>query len=231
MRIVFISDTHTQHAHSGLNKMLSDILDENPESVLVHCGDISSRGRIQEVTDFLDWFNGLGFKYKIFIAGNHDFLFEDDPEMITDLLSTKYKNLIYLNDSGVEIDGIKFWGSPVTPRFFNWAFNRDSDIQYHWSMIPYDTNVLITHGPPYGILDFTQRDRKPVGCHYLRRRLFDLKDLKIHAFGHIHEAFGSQVGDTEDDFSEESLNNIHFVNASYLNLDYRPVNRPICIDI
>ena len=231
MKIVFISDTHTLHRDPRLNSILSDILDENSEAVLVHCGDVSSRGRVNEITGFLDWFDGLDFKYKIFIAGNHDFLFEDDPETISDLLSTKYKSLIYLNDSGIEINGIKFWGSPVTPRFFDWAFNRDSDIQHHWAMIPYDTNVLITHGPPYGILDITKRDRKPVGCHYLRKRLFDLKDLKIHAFGHIHEAFGHQVGDTDDDFSEESFNQIHFVNASYLNLNYDPVNRPICIDI
>jgi Icc-related predicted phosphoesterase len=125
----------------------------------------------------------------------------------------------------VEIDGIKFWGSPVTPRFFDWAFNRDADIQYHWNMIPYDTNVLITHGPPYGILDLTIREGKPVGCHYLRRRLFDLKDLKVHSFGHIHEGFGQQVGDGED------FEGVHFVNASYLDHRYRAVNSPVIINI
>ena len=62
-------------------------------------------------------------------------------------------------------------------------------------MIPHDTNVLFTHGPSYGILNFTARDRKPVGCHYLGRRLFDLKYLKIHSLGHIHEGSGNQIGD------------------------------------
>jgi Icc-related predicted phosphoesterase len=152
-------------------------------------------------------------------------MFEDNPEEALRILGSKGKSITYLNDSGVEIDGIKFWGSPVTPRFFDWAFNRDADIQYHWNMIPYDTNVLITHGPPYGILDLTVREGKPVGCHYLRRRLFDLKDLKVHSFGHIHEGFGQQVGDDED------FEGVHFVNASYLDHRYRAVNSPVIINI
>ena len=225
MEIIFISDTHTKHFDGWLNRELDKILEEYPEAVLVHCGDISSRGRQREVEDFVEWYEDLKFKNKLLIAGNHDFMFEDNPEEALRILESKGKSITYLNDSGVEIDGIKFWGSPVTPRFFDWAFNRDADIQNHWNMIPHDTNVLITHGPPYGILDFTLRDRKPVGCHYLRKRLFDLKDLKVHSFGHIHEAFGQQIGDDED------FQGIQFVNASYLDLRYDPVNRPIVINI
>lgn len=225
MEIIFISDTHTKHFDGWLNRELDKLLEEYPEAVLVHCGDISSRGRQREVEDFVEWYEDLKFKNKLLIAGNHDFMFEDNPEEALRILESKGKSITYLNDSGVEIDGIKFWGSPVTPRFFDWAFNRDADIQNHWNMIPHDTNVLITHGPPYGILDFTLRDRKPVGCHYLRKRLFDLKDLKVHSFGHIHEAFGQQIGDDED------FQGIQFVNASYLDLRYDPVNRPIVINI
>ena len=225
MEIIFISDTHTKHFDGWLNRELDKLLEEYPEAVLVHCGDISSRGRQREVEDFVEWYEDLKFKNKLLIAGNHDFMFEDNPEEALRILGSKGKSITYLNDSGVEIDGIKFWGSPVTPRFFDWAFNRDADIQNHWNMIPHDTNVLITHGPPYGILDFTLRDRKPVGCHYLRKRLFDLKDLKVHSFGHIHEAFGQQIGDDED------FQGIQFVNASYLDLRYDPVNRPIVINI
>lgn len=225
MEIIFISDTHTKHFDGWLNRELDKLLEEYPEAVLVHCGDISSRGRQREVEDFVEWYEDLKFKNKLLIAGNHDFMFEDNPEEALRILGSKGKSITYLNDSGVEIDGIKFWGSPVTPRFFDWAFNRDADIQNHWNMIPHDTNVLITHGPPYGILDFTLRDRKPVGCHYLRKRLFDLRDLKVHSFGHIHEAFGQQIGDDED------FQGIQFVNASYLDLRYDPVNRPIVINI
>ena len=225
MEIIFISDTHTKHFDGWLNRELDKLLEEYPEAVLVHCGDISSRGRQREVEDFVEWYEDLKFKNKLLIAGNHDFMFEDNPEEALRILESKGKSITYLNDSGVEIGGIKFWGSPVTPRFFDWAFNRDADIQNHWNMIPHDTNVLITHGPPYGILDFTLRDRKPVGCHYLRKRLFDLKDLKVHSFGHIHEAFGQQIGDDED------FQGIQFVNASYLDLRYDPVNRPIVINI
>jgi Icc-related predicted phosphoesterase len=225
MTIIFISDTHTQHWDGWLNRELEKLLCEYPEAVLVHCGDISSRGRQSEVEDFIEWYESLKFKSKLLIAGNHDFMFEDNPEEALRILETKGKSIIYLNDSGTEIDGVKFWGSPVTPRFFDWAFNRDADIQKHWNMIPHDTNVLVTHGPPYGILDFTARDRKPVGCHYLRRRLFDLKDLKVHSFGHIHEGFGNQIGDDVD------FDGVHFVNASYLNLSYTPVNHPVVINI
>ena len=225
MEIIFISDTHTKHFDGWLNRELDKLLEEYPEAVLVHCGDISSRGRQREVEDFVEWYEDLKFKNKLLIAGNHDFMFEDNPEEALRILESKGKSITYLNDSGVEIDGIKFWGSPVTPRFFDWAFNRDADIQYHWNMIPYDTNVLITHGPPYGILDLTVREGKPVGCHYLRRRLFDLKDLKVHSFGHIHEGFGQQVGDDED------FEGVHFVNASYLDHRYRAVNSPVIINI
>ena len=225
MEIIFISDTHTKHFDGWLNRELDKLLEKYPEAVLVHCGDISSRGRQREVEDFVEWYEALKFKNKLLIAGNHDFMFEDNPEEALRILESKGKSITYLNDSGVEIDGIKFWGSPVTPRFFDWAFNRDADIQNHWNMIPHDTNVLITHGPPYGILDFTLRDRKPVGCHYLRRRLFDLKDLKVHSFGHIHEAFGQQIGDDGD------FEGVQFVNASYLDLRYDPVNHPIVINI
>jgi Icc-related predicted phosphoesterase len=218
MIVTFISDTHNkQH----------EITSQLPGGdLLVFAGDMTSMGKDYEIEEWMDWFYSLDhYGTKICIAGNHDFMFEDNPEEALRILEAKGKSIIYLNDSGTEIDGVKFWGSPVTPRFFDWAFNRDADIQQHWNMIPYDTNVLITHGPPYGILDFTARDRKPVGCHHLRRRLFDLKDLKIHSFGHIHEAFGQQLGDEED------FEGIHFVNASYLDLRYDPVNHPVVINI
>lgn len=231
MRIAFISDTHGQHWNYRLNQELNKIFDEDPETVLVHCGDISSRGRLVEVKDFIDWFDGLQFRHKIFIAGNHDFLFEDEPDVIQEILLDRGKTITYLNDSGIEIDGVKFWGSPVTPRFFNWAFNRDSDIVNHWAMIPTDTNVLITHGPPYGIFDVTQREFKNVGCNYLRTKLFDLKDLRIHSFGHIHEAHGHQIGDSNSRFEEKAFEEIHFINASYLDLRYQPVNHPVVVNI
>ena len=218
MRIIFISDTHTQHHE--LDSHLDSLYLEDNNSILVHCGDISSRGRNYEVEDFFIWYDSLPFKNKIMIAGNHDFLFEKNPDAAKNILDEYGKSIIYLEDSGVEIEGVKFWGSPVTPWFYDWAFNRRDDIQKHWDLIPDDTNVLITHGPPFGILDVTYRERMHVGCPLLRSKIETLKDLKISSFGHIHEAFGT-----------DNINDVHYVNASFVTLRYEPLNHPIVIDL
>lgn len=204
MRIVLISDTHSLQLH----------FDKLPEAdMIVHSGDVSKRGTRSQVLDFFAWYSSLPYRYKIFIAGNHDFLFEQDPEFIQKNLPD---NLIYLENSGIEIEGIKFWGSPITPWFYDWAFNRmrGDDILKYWNMIPKDTNYLITHGPPYLLLDkvnnrYNATDN--VGCKDLKNKLFTLPDLRIMQFGHIHEARGYT-----------QLNNIHLFNASSLNEEYAP---------
>ena len=146
-------------------------------------------------------------------------MFETDSSLAKDIISDLGKDLIYLEDSGVEIEGIKFWGSPVTPWFHDWAFNRLSDIKHHWDLIPVDTTILITHGPPKGILDLT-RSRLNVGCPILLEKIKELKDLKIHSFGHIHEAHGVQ-----------EIDEVTFVNASTLNLYYEVQNSPIFLSL
>jgi len=222
MKIVFISDTHCQHTDVRLNVRLQSLYKEDPKTVLVHCGDVSSRGYRWEVEGFIKWFSNLPFEHKIFIAGNHDFIFEEKPQEIERMLAEN-PGAVYLEDSGVEIEGIKFWGSPVQPRFFDWAFNRDEDIIDHWNLIPPDIDVLITHGPPYGILDWTKRDNKSVGCPRLLEKI-DQMNLKAHAFGHIHESFGIEEG-------PGLLARTKFINASYLDLRYDPVHDPIIIEI
>lgn len=222
MRIVFISDTHQRHNDIRLNVTLRSAFESNPDTVLVHCGDVCSRGTKSEAQSFLEWYSLLPFKSKIFIAGNHDFFFENNDEEVHQVLE-KFPDLIYLNDSGVEIAGTKFWGSPVQPRFYDWAFNRDNDISKHWDLIPDDTDVLITHGPPRGILDWTKRDKINVGCPKLLERIGQL-NLKVHAFGHIHEAFGMHPG-------TNSKSKTVFINASYLDLSYIPTNYPLIINI
>jgi Icc-related predicted phosphoesterase len=142
------------------------------------------------------------------IAGNHDFLFEVDPAAAAELLS-EY-DIHYLNDICATIEGINFLGSPITPYFHNWAFNRISnEIGKHWDMIPEGTDVLITHGPPKGILDFTHYDKEHVGCPLLREKVRMIKP-KVHVFGHIHEARGIQ----EEDGTT-------FINASVVTLRYQ----------
>jgi Icc-related predicted phosphoesterase len=205
MKIVCISDTHFQH-----QKM------EIPAGdLLLHAGDFSKIGLPYEVEKFNEWLGTLPHPHKVVIAGNHDFLFEKQPELARSLLT----NAIYLEDSGVEVAGIKIWGSPITPWFFDWAFNRlrGADIRKHWDLIPKGIDILITHGPPFGILDMTVR-QKPVGCEDLWEIVQEIQP-KLHLFGHIHEARGQmQVGNTL------------FVNAAMLDVNYDPVYEAIVIE-
>jgi Icc-related predicted phosphoesterase len=169
----------------------------------------------------LKWYNELNFKNKILIAGNHDFYFEEGkPEDIAAMLA-EYPNITYLNDSGVEIDGVKFWGSPVQPWFYDWAFNRrGADICKHWDLIPNDTHVLLTHGPVKGYLDMTQRGES-VGCPYLLEKISQMPNLSVGVWGHIHEAYGRV----------ELPDGKIFINASVLNLRYEMANYPIEVEI
>ncbi len=208
MTLITISDTHGQHEALGL-----------PEGdVLIHAGDISSRGTEYEVRKFLDWFSTLDYQYKIFIAGNHDFFFEkEDVSVINNIIPD---NVTYLNDSGVNIDGISIWGSPISPWFYDWAFNRQrgAEIKKHWDLIPEVTDILITHGPAFGILDRTISGLH-VGCEALRDCIEIIKP-KVHICGHIHEAYGIKT-------TAETL----FINASVLNVRYQMVNDAIGFEL
>lgn len=208
MRIVFISDTHLKHNELQLS----------PGDLLIHAGDFSRKGLLHEAQAFLDWFSGQPFQYKIFIAGNHDFIAEREPALFESMIP---ENVIYLNDSGVTVGDIRIWGSPIQPWFYDWAFNRQrgADIRRHWDLIPADTELLITHGPPYGILDEVVRDPRPVGCRDLLHKVSELQHLKAHVFGHIHEGYGQrEVGGTL------------FLNASVLDVGYEMKNKPFLVD-
>ena len=184
MKIVSISDTHTKH------REIAKIPDGD---VLVHAGDITNVGEVGVLYDFADWMSELPHK-KVVIAGNHDLSFT--RRVKDDII--KYfqdKGINYLEDSGVEIDGVKFWGAPWQPEFHNWSFNlpRGKALIEKWSLIPNDTNVLITHGPPYQILDKAPRGvfgHEHVGCQDLFERILELPKLKAHIFGHIHICSG-----------------------------------------
>lgn len=204
MKFVFISDTHSLHEQVAL-----------PEGdVLVHAGDFSMRGSLPEVSAFLDWFEGQPHRHKVLVAGNHDFLAEREPGVFRALLP---ESVIYLENNGIEIEGLRLWGSPITPWFFDWAFNRHrgADIRPYWEAIPHGTDVLITHGPPYGILDEVLRDPRPVGCRDLLRRIEKIRP-KVHVFGHIHEGYGQLEHD-----------GTLFINAASVDVRYKPVNAPV----
>ena len=199
-RITFISDTHNNHEQ----------LELLPGNILVHCGDFSNRGTLREITAFNTWLGRQPFEHKVIIAGNHDLLFEENNTLARSLIT----NAHYLEDSGIILEGIKFWGSPVTPWFFNWAFNRlrGEEIKKHWDMIPDDTNILITHGPPFEIKDYAHGEH--LGCEDLLDKVFSLSSLKTHAFGHIHEGAGESV-----------QNGVHFANACSVNERHEIINK------
>ena len=195
MKIICISDTHNQHE----NLIVPD------GDLLIHAGDITSTGDKEDLIKFNNWFGNLPHKYKIVIAGNHDFYCETHPEETHQILS----NAIYLNDSGVTIEGLNIWGSPISPTFHHWAFmkNRGEDIRKHWEMIPENTDILITHCPPFGILDKTDSGKNE-GCEDLLAFIQTKIKPQLHVFGHIHEAYGqTQISDTQ------------YINASVVSLN------------
>jgi len=214
MKIIFISDTHNR---------LDQIIDDIPVcDVLVHCGDMTGRGYAHEINKHFKTLSKLRDRgyidHFVGIAGNHDLSFEDHPEQAKELVPDWYH---YLENSEVTINGIKFYGSPQTPRFFDWGFNVDRGplIREYWDKIPLDTDVLVTHGPPYGILDIAIRNGEHVGCEELWKAVQRVQP-KVHAFGHIHHWHGIKEVDS-----------IKFINASNLGEDYRYVNKPILIDL
>jgi Icc-related predicted phosphoesterase len=211
--------------------------------VLIHAGDISNKGGEVDVTNFIYWFQNIeGFDTKIFISGNHDFCFEKvnqphhkgDYDWLNNLMSSEnlsQSDVTYLQDDFIIIESsefsrpIKFYGTPWQPWFYDWAFNLPrfgDELQAKWSFIPEDTDVLITHGPPNGILDLVNNFRQPnrnVGCESLRFHVERVKPA-LNVFGHIHEGYGvKQVNDTL------------FVNASICTAGYEPTNKPIIIDL
>lgn len=197
MKILHLSDTHCCHYR----------LRNLPEAdVLVHSGDFCMAGSEREAVDFLNWFCDLPYRYKIFICGNHDeCLYGADITGLDD-------NVYYLCNSGIEIHGIKFYGVPM--------FMHDcvTDIQSrNYAKIPADTDVLITHSPPFAILDFDDN------IHYGSNEICEIIrsiNLKAHLFGHIHRQHGILHKD-----------GIVFSNGAIMSEDYSVLNPPSVIEI
>lgn len=214
MKITFISDTHTKH---------KEITQDLPGGdLIIHAGDFMNTGYYwEEASPFLEWFEKL-YKYdnKVLIAGNHDRWFEINMKTIPELLDL-YPNVKYLLDQQTIIDGVKIYGSPWQPEFYQWAFNlprNGEDLQEKWFWIPNDTDILVTHGPPWGHCDVTPYGNQNVGCELLRVRVDEVKP-KIHVFGHVHSGYGYK-------FHEGT----HFINAAVLNERYKYENKPITIE-
>jgi len=205
MKFIAIADTHG--FHRSLEIPAGDIL--------VHAGDLTRHGTLDDVQEFNDFLGSLPHPHKIVIAGNHDICFEIYRKACEELLT----NCVYLQDQEVIIDGIKFYGSPWQPWFYDWAFNleRGPEIWAKWDLIPENTDVLITHGPPYGLGDLTARGYS-TGCQDLLEVIDQIKP-KLHIFGHIHEGYGMT-----------SNRDTTFINASSTDQMYRLINPPIAFD-
>ncbi len=208
LKICCISDTH----------MLHNRIQNMPDAdILIHAGDFCSVGEEKEVRKFNTWLGTLKGKYKdiIVIAGNHDKIFESNPEKAEAILT----NCTYLMDDSVEVNGFKIYGSPWQPWFFGWAFNVPRMLMHKkWEKIPDDTDILITHGPAAGYGGITSRGEE-AGCEALLQKIKEIKPI-LHVAGHIHEGYGMyQNEDTT------------FVNASTCTLKYKPYNDPVIIEV
>lgn len=211
MKIVCLSDTHGLHRRVRV-----------PDGdVMVHAGDFTGRGEPSEVDNFLDWLAALPHEHKVFTAGNHDFYVEEQNEYFIKQVKA-IPRVTYLQDSGATIAGLRFWGSPVQPWFYDWAFNRNrgAEIREHWDLIPADTQVLVTHGPPLGILDLTFSGEHK-GCEDLRATIEELKDLRLHVFGHMHPPGGQQC----------KVESKIFVNAAICNEGGYATRSPVVVDL
>ena len=196
MKILHISDTH------GCHRQLHDL----PQAdIIVHSGDFTMNGSEQEALDFINWFCDLPYPQKIFICGNHD------DSLYGATIDGLDGNVHYLCNSGVEIDGVKLYGVPM--------FMGDciSDRQTkHYANIPDDTDILITHTPPFGILDFD--DNINYGSEELLARITTVQP-RLHLFGHIHSQHGTTV-----------LNRTTFSNGAIMNADYSNFRMPNLIE-
>ena len=215
MKITLISDTHNKH------KFVTNDLPGG--DLLIHAGDISSMGYEHEIREFCKWFNNIdNYTHKVFIAGNHDWGFQNNVEIVKEILGL-YANITYLQDNSTLLgeDMVSVYGSPWQPEFYNWAFNlprQGVELKEKWDNIPNNTDILITHGPAYGYVDKVIGRTENLGCELLTEKIKELKP-KIHVCGHIHTGYGYTFdGDT------------HYINASVLNESYVYYNKPLTIE-
>lgn len=206
MRVVCLSDTHLRHAELRV-----------PDGdLLLLAGDVTRRGSLPELEEVDAWLATLPHPHKVLVAGNHDFGFETDPAAARARLG----HAAYLEDQELTLGGLRIWGSPWQPVFFDWAFNlpRGVPLREKWDLVPAGIDVLLTHGPPRGILDRTARG-EDVGDDDLLAAVLRVRP-RLHVFGHIHESHGTVVRD-----------GVTFVNAACCDLRYRPTQPPIVIDL
>lgn len=216
--------------------------------LLIVAGDCTARDIIPQWKEFFDWFKAQDYRKKVLVGGNHDGfleacattkecreiyneLCESDQEFIfgdNERFEFLHEGFEYLEDTGTEFEGFKIWGAPWTPEFCGWHFMlpRGDALKEKWDLIPDDTDILITHGPPYGVLDevLNSGTRKAnQGCFALREAVERVRP-KLHVFGHIHEGYGKLL------YKHEGPNT-WCVNCAIMDRYYQPVNKPIRMEL
>lgn len=219
MKLVLISDLHGRHKETKIPKC----------DLLISAGDYSFHGREEEVRSFHEWLDEQDADHIISLQGNHEMGVERNFQLSKDIALKECPRAHFIEEGPVVIEGKKIWCSAISPFFCNWAYNRypGKDIQKHWDRIPEGIDVLVTHGPPFGILDtvldfnakICEYEDRHCGCPQLLKKVLEIKP-KLHVFGHIHPGYGQLVQD-----------GITFVNAALLNDQYKLVNNPVVIDI
>lgn len=235
MKITIVSDLHGQ----------APVLKGG--DLLIIAGDMTARNKLDEWAMFFEWLKKQDYRKKILIAGNHDNFFmtgfpksqeeadhlKEVQSFLIEQVEMETPNFEYLCDSGCEFEGFKIWGSPWTKTFPNMnehcmAFteNSEAELWHHWNIIPKDTDILITHSPPFGIFDKTY-NKSRAGSKTLTNVIHTrLTSLKLHCFGHIHEGYGkAKIKHTGTE------NEYWVVNASHMNQHYEPINLPIEIEL
>lgn len=208
--------------------IVSDLHGAYPPTIggdlLIVCGDLTPKDKLESYMGFFMWIAKQKYRKKIVIAGNHDGQIQKDP-----VLMKMMADFEYLEDSGTEFEGLKIWGSPWTPTFYNWHFMKDRgrEIREKWDLIPLDTDILVTHGPPYSFLD-TNLQGEMCGCMDLLAAVNRVKP-RIHCFGHIHEGYGIYDANLDQPPLKERYP--IFVNASHMTAQYKAINPPINLDL
>lgn len=216
---------------------IADLHGHYPEleggDLLIVAGDLTARDTEYQHDDFFIWLNNQSYKKKIFIGGNHDNYLQKNNEKFIKTLEKS--DLEYLCDSGTEFEGLKIWGSPwslwfkgISPKCT--AFTGDEyDLETKFMLIPHGTDILVTHTPPYGILDSVTHSFK-TGSHTFNAgsKMLSLHNRRVrprlNVFGHIHEGYGK----TKIWYSKST--GVELVNASHVDVNYRPVNKPVRIE-
>lgn len=216
VKICHISDTHTLPFKI------------EPADILVHSGDALNSGKFKDLVTFRLQLEEIKehFKHIVYVPGNHDWELQYKPKESEEFLQSTVPNLVVLHEKSIELMGLKFYGTAYQPFFCNWAFNVQypKDLKEIYERIPDDTQVLVTHCPPYGILDHVINRWNPNGEHVGSKELADelprLKALKLHMFGHIHYSSGMKL-----------IDGVEYSNGAICDEAYLAVNKPNVIEL